>query len=157
MAPVLFYPCGFMDGASKCMTAGAGFCIYLNETHRLEFSLGVGHGTNTKAELLSLWALLLTSQMMGIPLTHIYGDSQVITNWVCGSTELSPPDLMHWCRETKNLLVTFHDLSTTHIYREHNRLADRLSKDALNFTQGKGRYMEFFENQLVCHDSFQLY
>lgn len=64
-ASVMYYPCGFMDGASKCMRAGAGYCIFINETHRLEFSLGVGHGTNTKAELLSLWALLLSSQMMG--------------------------------------------------------------------------------------------
>lgn len=61
----MYYPCGFMDGASKCTRAGAGYCIFINETHRLEFSLGVGHGTNTKAELLSLWALLLSSQMMG--------------------------------------------------------------------------------------------
>ena len=153
----MIYPCGFMDGASKCMTAGAGFCIFINETHRLEFSLGVGHGTNTKAELLSLSALLLSSQMMGIPLTHVYGDSQVITNWVRRSTELSPPDLIHWCRETKNLLVTFHDLSITHIYREYNRLADRLSKTALSLPQGFGSFMEFIENHLVTRNTFQLY
>ena len=128
----MYFPCGFLDGASKCLIAGAGYCIFINETHRLEFSLGVGHGTNMKAELLNLWALLLSSHMMGIPLTHVYGDSQVITSWVRGSTELSPPELMHWCRETKNLLVTFHDLSLSDIYREHNRLADRLSKTVLS-------------------------
>ena len=146
-----------MDGASKFLTAGAGFCIFINESHRLEFSLGVGHGTNTKAELLSLWALLHTSHMMGIPLTQVYGDSQVIINWVRGSADLSPPDLIHWCRETKNLLAAFHDLSFTHIYREHNRLADRLSKTALSHPQGFGSFMEFIENHLVTHDTFQLY
>ena len=146
-----------MDGASKCLIAGAGYCIFINETHRLEFSLGVGHGTNTKAELLSLWALLLSSQMMGIPLTHVYGDSQVITNWVRGSNELSPPDLIHWCQETKNLLVTFHDLSITHIYREHNQLADHLSKTVLSLPQGFGSFKEFIENHLVTHNTFQLY
>ena len=120
----------------------------------MEFSLGVGQGTNTKAELLSLWALLLTSQMMGIPLGHVYGDSLVIINWVKGSTALSLPDLVHWCRETKKLFSSFQGLSFTHIYREHNRLVDRLSKDALTFPQGKGRYMELFENQLVSQDYF---
>ena len=80
-APSLIYPCGFMDGASNCMIAGAGYCIFINESHYLEFSLGVGYGTNTKAELLSLWALLLTSQMMGIPLAHVFGDSLIIISW----------------------------------------------------------------------------
>ena len=139
------------------MLAGVGFCIHLNDYHYLEFSLGVEHGTNTKAELLSLWVLLLSSQMMGIPLSHVYGDSQVIINWVKGSTALSPTDLVHWCRETKKLISSFQDLSFTHIYREHNRMAGRLSKDALSFPQGKDSFMEYFENQLVSQDTFQLY
>ena len=85
----MIYPYGFMDGASSCMIAGVGYCIFLNESHHLEFSLGVGYGTNTKAELLNLWALLLSSQMMGIPLAHVFGDSSVIINWANGSTALS--------------------------------------------------------------------
>ena len=93
--PCKVYPCGFMDGASNCKIAGVGYCMHLNESHYLEFSLGVGYGTNTKVELLSLWALLLSSQMMGIPLAHVYGDSQVIINWALGSAALSPPDLLH--------------------------------------------------------------
>ena len=71
--PPLIYPCGFIDGASKCQVAGVGYCIYINDGHHMEFSLGVGQGTNTKAELLSLWAILTTSHMMGIPMTQIYG------------------------------------------------------------------------------------
>ena len=102
--PCKVYPCGFIDGASNCMTVGVGYCIFLNDSHYLEFSLGVGYGTNTKEELLSLWALLLSSQMMGIPLSHVYGDSQVIINWAMGSTALSPPELVHRCRETKKTI-----------------------------------------------------
>ena len=114
-APCMIFPCGFMDGASKCMIAGVGFCIFLNKTHHLEFSLGVGYGTNTKAELLSLWALLHSAQMMGIPLAHVFGDSIVIINWAKGSTALSPPDLRNWGRETKKLIGSFKDLSFSHI------------------------------------------
>ena len=77
-----------MDGASKNMIAGARICIYLSDSHYLEFSVGVGHGTNTKAELLSLWALLHLSHMMGIPLAQVFGDSQIIINWAKGSTAL---------------------------------------------------------------------
>ena len=153
----MVFPCGYMDGASRCMIAGVGFCIFLNETHYLEFLLGVEHGTNTKAELLSLWALLLTYQMMGIPLAHVYGDSQIIINWAKGSTALSPPNLWHWCRETKKLMGSFKDLSFSHIYREHNRLADRLSKSALSYPRGIGFYKEVFENHLISQDTIQLF
>ena len=123
----------------------------------MEFSLGVGYGTNTKAELLSLWALLFSSHMMGTPLAHVYSDSQVIINWVLGSIVLSPPDLFHWCRETKKLIVSFQDLSFSHIYQEHNRTANRFSKTALSYPQGKGSFKEYFENQLVSQDTFQLF
>ena len=137
--------------------AGVGYCLYLNESHHFEFVLGVGYGTNTKAELLSLWDLLLSSQMMGIPLSHLFSDLQVIINWAKGSTALSPPNLFHWCRETKKLIISFLDLLFTHIYREHNRIADRLSKIALSFSPGTGCFSEFMEDQLVSQDSFQFF
>ena len=95
--------------------------------------------------------------MMGIPLAHVYGDSQVIINWAKGSTALSPPELIHWCRETKKLVTSFQDLSFSHIYREHNKTADRLSKKALSFPQGKGCFMEYIENLLVTKDYYQLF
>ena len=95
--------------------------------------------------------------MMGIPLAHVFGDSQVIINWAKGSTALSPPELIHWCRETKKLVTSFKDLSFSHIYREHNKTADRLSKKALSLPQGKGWFMEFDENILVFKDHIQLF
>ena len=94
---------------------------------------------------------------MGIPLAHVYGDSQVIINWAMGSTALSPSALFHWCRETKKLATSFQDLSFSHIYREHNQTADRLSKKALSFPQGKGCLMEYIENHLVTKEFFQLF
>ena len=95
--------------------------------------------------------------MMGIPLVQVYGDSQVIINWAKGSAALSPPELVHWCRETKKLANNFQDLSFTHIYREHNKTADHLSKKALSFSQGKGCLMEYIENLMLSQDYFQLY
>ena len=111
----------------------------------------------TKAELMGLWALLHSSHMMGLPLSHIFGDSQVIVNWAKGLTALSPPDLFHWCRETKTLSNSFQDLSYIHIYREHNRIADRLSKTALTFAQGYGCYSEYLEDHLISQNSFHLF
>ena len=155
--PIQVFPCGYFDGAFANYVGGVGYCLHLNESHSFEFALGVGNGSNTKAELLGLWALLLTSHMMGIPLTHIFGDSSVIINWEKGSTPLSPPDLYHWCRETQKLFTCFPDLSFSHIYREHNRIADRLSKTALTLAPGFGCFLEFFEDLLVTYDTFQLF
>ena len=152
----MIYPCGFFDGASTSSAAGIGYCLHINENHRLEFALGVGHGSNTKAELLGLWAVLHTSQIMGIPLARIYGDSQVIINWAKGISALSPPELFHWCRETQKILKSIKDLSIIHIYREHNGVADRLSKFALSYSPGSGYFFEYFDDLLVTEDTFGL-
>ena len=94
-SPCMVFPCGFFDGASANNLGGVGFSLYLNESHIFEFALGVGDRTNTKAELLGLWALLHTSHMMGIPLSDIFYHSLVIIKWEKGSTALSPPELFH--------------------------------------------------------------
>ena len=52
----MIFPCGFFDGASTSSVAGIGYSLFFNENHHLDFALGVGYGSNTKAELLGLWA-----------------------------------------------------------------------------------------------------
>ena len=155
--PSMIFPCGFFDGASTTFAAGIGYSVFFSKNHHLDCELGVGYGSNTKEEILGLWALLLSSQMMGIPLSHIYGDSQVIINWAKGHTALTPPDLHHWCRETKKLISRFQDLTLSHIYREHNRIADRLSKTTLTLSPGIGCFSEFIDDLLVTCDSFHLF
>ena len=65
--PALILPYGFFDGGVASGFGGAGFCLFLNEFHSLEFALGAGNCTNTKADLIALWALLHVTQSMGIP------------------------------------------------------------------------------------------
>ena len=79
--PTLVYPCGFFDGAAADYKGGAGFYLALNESHTFEFAMGGDLCTNTKAELMALWALLTVANRMGIPLLNIFGDSAVIINW----------------------------------------------------------------------------
>jgi len=155
--PVLVYPCGFFDGASISNIGGVGFCLFLNESHSFEFALGAGYCTNTKAELVGLWALLHSAQVMGIPTLNVFGDSSVIINWEKGTAGLSTPNLSHWCRETRNLYTCFLKLSFSHIYHEHNQLADSLSKSALSLAPGVGSYTEIFEGLLASHDTFKLF
>ena len=151
--PVLVFPYGFFDGAAANSSGGVEFCLYLNDSHSFEFAMGVGTCTNTKAELIALWALLHITQLMGIPKLNIFGDSAVIISWEKGIATLNPPTLSHWCRDTRRLISCFHHLSFSDIFREHNQQADYLSKSALTLAPGCGKYSEFIEGLMASHDS----
>ena len=155
--PSLVFPYGYLDGASTKNIGGFGICILLNESHSFEFALGAETCANTKAELIGLWALLHIAQLMGIPSLNILGDSSVIINWAKGTDNLSQPNLSHWCRDTKQLCTSFTHMSFSHIYREHNQLADSLSKTALSLAPGMGFYSELFEGLEVSHDNVKLF
>ena len=71
----------FFDGAMTDSKGGTGVCIWINEQHFLEIKLGCGHNTNTRAELLALWALLFIAKDIGLPYLHVFGESCVIINW----------------------------------------------------------------------------
>ena len=94
--------------------------------------------------------------MMGIPNLRVFGDSSVIINWAKGNAALSPPELHYWCRETRKLFSHFLELSFSHIYREHNQLADRLSKSALSLTPSMCTFHEFFDDLLITRDTLKL-
>ena len=55
---VLTYPTWFFDGATANQTGGAGIFLLISQTHYFYIILGCGKSTNTRAKLLSLWALL---------------------------------------------------------------------------------------------------
>ena len=157
MNPVLHFPCSFFDRASSKKVGGVGFYQMLNESHHLEFALGAGPCTNTKVELIGLWALMHTTQMMGIPKLSIFGSSLVIINWEKGTTSLTPPELYHWCRDTRKLCSCFLELSFCHIYREFNYLANCLSKKALSLAPGSSNFSEFIDGHLTSQDCFVLF
>jgi hypothetical protein len=53
---------------------------------------------------------------------------------------LNASDLEGWKRRTKELSSLFQEISYIHIYREHNKEADRLSKQALLGPSGRLTY-----------------
>lgn len=103
-APIKNFPCGFFDGAAAKKLGGAGFVIFINDSHFFSFSMGCGSGLNTRAELLAVWALLRAGLLMGIPLQLIFGDSLVIISWLNRSSALDVPSLMHWCFDIRYMI-----------------------------------------------------
>ena len=118
--------------------------IYLNESHYFSFSLGCGRSTNTRAELLALWATLRVSLLMGLAIKLIYGYSSVIISRLNRLSALDVPALMHWRGDIQNMLHAAPYVIFKHIYREHNSLADGLSKKAINLDMGHGIMLNFW-------------
>ena len=120
-SPQIIFPRGFFDGAAAGDLGVAGFVLHLSDSHSIGFSLGCGKSSNTRAELLALWALFAVSKFLGIPLLTIYGDSLVIINWENRTASLDSPSLRHWCEDIRSLIQNFSPLTLNHIYHEHNQ------------------------------------
>ena len=94
---------------------------------------------------------------MGIPIQLIFGDSLVIISWLNRSLALDVPSLMHWCKDIRNLLHLAPQVIFKHIFREHNSLADGLSKQALNLDMGHGFFSENLDGMVINDGHFILF
>ena len=128
--------------------------LHVSDSHSIGFSLGCGRSTNTRAELLALWALLAVSKLLGIPLLTIYGDSLVIINWENRTASLDSPILRHWCEDIRSLMINFSPLILKNIYCEHNKQADCLSKKAFGLDPGFGNFSEYMDGTISDHGNF---
>jgi len=104
--------------------------------------VGLGAGTNTRAELLSLWALLWLANKMACDEILVLGDSQAIIDWINGKSQIMNTTLTHWHQRVVYLKEAFAHITIQHIYREHNMLADTLSKDGLTLEEGYLWYID---------------
>ena len=131
--------------------------IHLSGLQCLNFSLGCGSSTNTRSELLALWALLVVTKHMGIPLLTIFGDSLVIISWANRLSSLNSPNLSHWCEDIRSMLQIIPPLTINHIYCEHNQQADSLTKKALLLDPGFGKFSESLDGMIIDHGNYQLF
>ena len=147
----------FFDGAAADSTGGVGVCIWINEQHYFSIILGYGYNTNTRAELLALWALLYIAKDNRLPYLHVFGDSSVIINWEKGESTLDMVNLEAWCNNTKKLISSFTYVDFNHVYREYNKRADTLSKAGLNEVLGHLTFTEICEGEHLEEVRIQLF
>ena len=69
----------------------------------------------------------------------------MVINWVKGKSKMNVLNLEHWCNRIAELVHGFTPFHSQHIYREHNHLADRLSKEALILPAGNLMVQEFMD------------
>ena len=113
--PECIFPMVFFDGVAAEQVGGVGACIWISEQHFLSIKLGCGHITNTRVELLALWASLYISKDIGLPYLYVFDDSSVIINWAKNESTLSLVNLDALCLDTRNLISGFTHVDFSHV------------------------------------------
>eukprot|EP00253_Pinus_taeda_P020420 PITA_20420 len=124
-------PWAFSDGAANQQGCGGGFILYISEQHFYKVKMGLGAGTNNYGELITLRHLLHFSLGHQCNILNIFWDSKIIINWFNGIASCHIHTLSNILNEVNIFKAEFNNISCTHIYREHNGDADKLSEAAL--------------------------
>lgn len=128
---------GYFDGATKYGLCGDGMYLLLGNSSSFKLPMDVGRGSNTKTELLALWGLLFFANQRMITDLQILGDSKFIIDWALDKHQIHVINLDHWMNWDRTLKEQFRSLMFQHIYREFNREADDLSKQAMGIGSGR--------------------
>ena len=155
--PLIHYPSGFFDGAAASNIGGAVFTLLISDSHHFHVKMGCGANTNTRAKLMALWSLLTFATNIGLPTLTIFGDSLVIINWANFVASLAVLDLEHWCTRISEAKACFLSINFQHVYREHNRSVDGLSKEALVLELGRLSFTEHLEGEEIGGDTLQFF
>jgi len=94
--------------------------------------MGLGKGTNNFAELLADKNLITFTLSKNCLHLQLFGDSQIICNWIDKKAQCNAYSLKHILEETHRLITNFDVFSCRHIYRECNTAADILCKEVVH-------------------------
>ena len=77
---------------------------------------------------------------------QVFGDSKMVVDWVNKKIQINAPHLQQLLNAIRRLLESVSSLMISHIYRELNTKADRLSKLTLLVEPGKLETKKTSEN-----------
>jgi len=140
-------PWAFFNGAANQQSCGGGIILHISENHLYKIKAGLGTGTNNFAELITLRHLLHFALRHHCTSINIFGDSQIIINWINGTTTCHMHSLSIILHEAQTLKSAFNNISISHIYRVHNKGADQLSKEAALMDRGTWEITEVIDQQ----------
>jgi ribonuclease HI len=87
-----------------------------------------GEGTSNKAEYIGLFEGVKKAVELGIKHIEIFGDSQLVINQVKGNFRCKKAAMKYYCDEIQKLTSSFHTCTLTHIPRNKNKKADKLTR-----------------------------
>jgi len=125
----------FTDGASigNPGKVGVGYVIYKNEKHIKDGSVFLGNQTNNFAEYMAVIFALTEVLGMGERECEVLTDSQLVCEQIKGNYKVANENIFPLFTLAKKIIAQFNKFTITHIPREKNEEADKLSKKAAGF------------------------
>ncbi len=123
----------YVDGAADLhtKTAGIGGVFYRDGDELFSFSEFIGSATNNEAEYGALIKGLEESLKLNILNIEIFADSELIVKQINGDYKVKNERMQKLHHKAISLFSKFNSWSLTHIPREKNSAADKLSKDGM--------------------------
>ena len=125
----------FTDGASigNPGKVGVGYVIYKNEKRIKDGSVFLGNQTNNFAEYMAVIFALTEVLGMGERECELLTDSQLVCEQIKGNYKVTNENIFPLFTLAKKIIAQFNGFTITHIPREKNEEADKLSKKAAGF------------------------
>lgn len=117
------------DGASLGNPGNAGIGVHiLIGTKSIEISEYIGLNTNNVAEYSALIRGLEEANRLGIDKVEAFLDSELVVKQLKGEYKIKNKGLMPYFMKARKLMGAFKSFKISHIPREQNTRADKLSK-----------------------------
>lgn len=124
----------YFDGASKGNPGPSGYggIIYdICGNMVINYKVNCGIGTNNRAEYLGALRGIKEAHEMGLTHLQIIGDSQLVIRQLTGVYKVRDARLKEIYSMIKEYERRFEKVIYTHVYRQHNAVADKLANEGI--------------------------
>ena len=124
-----------IDGGSRGNPGPAAYGVAIETAQGqpvTAFAKFIGKTTNNFAEYQGLLAALEYALSHGYPRLRVLTDSELMARQISGQYKVRSPDLKPLHDKAQAMIARLESFSIRHVYREHNREADRLANKAMD-------------------------
>lgn len=125
----------YIDGASLGNPGkiGIGYLIYKDKHLIKKESVYLGVQTNNFAEYMGLIFSLIEALNLDEKKCDVFSDSKLLCEQINGNFKVKNENIYPLFILAKKIISNFDEFNITHIYREENKEADKLSREAIPF------------------------
>ena len=119
----------YTDGGARGNPGPAAIGVVIKNDGKTVISFGrkIGTATNNVAEYAALIRALQEARALGCDRIHVVTDSELMARQLNGQYRVKTPHIFDLYRRATVLLAQFKSATVTHVRRDQNKHADRLS------------------------------